>query len=259
MSKKIKMLSERLLLEMLKSKKIECDVEVFQEIDSTNLEAKRRAQSVGDMPLLILAEGQTAGKGRMGRRFYSPESTGLYMSYMYTPKSDFSDSVTVTAAAAVAVARAIKRLTDLEPEIKWVNDIYIGGKKVCGILTEAVTSKDVKIIVGIGVNITTDCFPDEIKGIADSLKMSVDRNELATCIVKELQILISELSDRTFIEEYRRLSCVLGRDVTFIKNGEEHCGKAVDIDRDGGLVVETVDGTVTLNTGEISLRVRSDL
>lgn len=257
MSERIIKLSEKFIFDDLKNSGVKCKVEVFPEIDSTNLEAKRQAQSVGDMPLLILAEGQTAGRGRMGRQFYSPESTGLYMSYMYTPDCGFSDSVTVTAAAAVAVARAIKRLIDLEPEIKWVNDIYIGGKKVCGILTEAVTGKDVKIIIGIGINITTQSFPQEIKGIADSLKMSVDRNELAACIVKELQALISELSDRTFIEEYRRLSCVLGREVVFIKNGEEHCGQAVDIDRDGGLVVQTDDETVTLSTGEISLRVRS--
>lgn len=255
LSKQIQKLSEKLIFDGLKSNGVECKVQVFSEIDSTNLEAKRRATAVHNTPMLFVADSQTAGRGRMGRQFYSPDSTGLYMSYMYTPDCGFSDSVTVTAAAAVAVARAIKRLTDLEPEIKWVNDIYIGGKKVCGILTEAVTGKDVKIIIGIGINITTQSFPKEIEGIADSLKISVDRNRLAARIVKELQVLISELSERSFIEEYRRLSCVLGRDVTFIKNGEERYGKAVDIDRDGGLVVQTSDGSITLNTGEISLKV----
>ena len=253
---KVNMLSQKLISEGLKANGVNCTVKVFEEIDSTNLEAKRMADVVENEAVLLLAESQTAGKGRMGRRFYSPQKTGLYMSYMYTPETDFSDSVTVTAAAAVAVSRAINKLTDLEPQIKWVNDIYINGKKVCGILTEAVTGKTVKIIVGIGVNITTQSFPEEIEGIADSLKISVDRNELAACIVKELQALISELSERTFIEEYRRRSCVLGREVLFSKNGEEYFGKAIDIDRDGGLAVETEAGKITLNTGEITLRVR---
>lgn len=233
-----------------------CDVEVFDVIDSTNLEAKRRALANFDKPLLLVTEEQTAGKGRMGRQFYSPKTTGLYMSYLYQPTASFSDSVTVTAAAAVAVSRAISKLTDLKPLIKWVNDIYIDGKKVCGILTEAVTGQKNAIIVGIGVNITTEQFPEDIVSIADSLKRKLDRNRLAAEIVKELQTLIKELPDRTFIEEYRERSCVLGREVTFIKDGISKVGKAIDIDRDGGLVVETKAGKITLNTGEITLRVR---
>ena len=233
-----------------------CEVEVFDIIDSTNLEAKRRASAGFESPTLLVAEKQTAGKGRMGRQFYSPESTGLYMSYLYRPTTAFSDNVTVTAAAAVAVSRAINNLTDLKPQIKWVNDIYIDGKKVCGILTEAVTGNTTAIIIGIGINITTEQFPEEIMSIADSLKKNIDRNRLAAEIVKELQVLISELPDRTFIEEYRKRSCVLGREVTFIKDGVTRTGKAVDIDRDGGLVVETEMGKITLNTGEITLRVR---
>ncbi len=256
MSEQVMKLSENLISEKLKANGVECKVKVFEEIDSTNLEAKRRAQDITDtIPQLILAEHQTAGRGRMGRQFYSPQSTGLYMSYTYTPKTEFSDSVTVTAAASVAVVRAIERLTDLAPKIKWVNDIYIDGKKVCGILTEAVTGKNVKIIVGIGVNITTENFPDEVKNIATALNKPLDRSVLAAEIVAELQKLIAELPQRTFIDEYRQKSCVLGHGVVFIKNGQERFGKAIDIDRDGGLIVETVDGAVTLNTGEISLRV----
>ena len=233
-----------------------CEVEVFDIIDSTNLEAKRRAASLNKSPKLILAEQQTAGKGRMGRQFYSPRATGLYMSYVYTPETDFSDNVTVTAAAAVAVVRAIERTTQLNPQIKWVNDIYINGKKVCGILTEAVTGQKTAIIVGIGINITTEHFPEEIVNTADSLNTAVDRNRLAAEIVLELQTLIKELPDRTFIDDYRQKSCVLGREVTFIKNGTEQIGTACDIDLDGGLIIKTIDGTVTLNTGEISLRLK---
>ncbi len=255
MSEQTSWLSERVIFEKLKTHGVECAVKVYDEIDSTNLEAKKIAKESQDEAVLLLAESQTAGKGRMGRSFYSPKSTGLYMSYMYTPKTDFSDSVTVTAAASVAVVRAIERLTGLDPKIKWVNDIYIDQKKVCGILTEAVTGKIVKIIVGIGVNITTECFPDDIKLVATALNRDIDRNTLAVEIITELKSLIDELPYRTFIEDYRKKSCVLGHEVVFIKNGTKTQGKAIDIDHDGGLVVETGNGNVTLNTGEITLRV----
>lgn len=255
MSNKVDLLSEKIISEKLKANGVDCQVSVFEKIDSTNLEAKRMENEIGDCGVLLLAESQTAGKGRMGRSFYSPRNTGLYMSYMYTPKTDFSDNVTVTAATSVAVVRAIERLTDLKPRIKWVNDIFIDGKKVCGILTEAVTGKTVKIIVGIGVNITTEDFPEEVKKIATALKSPIDRNILAVEITTELKRLIDELPKRTFLSDYREKSCVLGHEVTFLKNGVEAHGRAVDIDRDGGLIVETENGTVTLNTGEISLRI----
>ena len=255
MSEQTSKLSEKVISQELKNMGLDCKVVVLDEIDSTNLEAKRMARVVANEAVLLLAESQTAGKGRMGRSFYSPKSTGLYMSYMYTPKTDFSDSVTVTAAASVAVARAIEKLTDLKPSIKWVNDIFIDGKKVSGILTEAVTGQNVKIIVGIGVNITTDDFPEDVSAIATALKTKLDRNVLAVEIIKHLQELIEELPQRTFIDDYRKKSCVLGREVTFFKNGDQTHGTAVDIDRDGGLIVETQNGNVTLNTGEITLRV----
>lgn len=255
MSEQINKLSQKLISESLKSNGIDCEVLAFEEIDSTNLEAKRMVNESDNKAVLLLAESQTAGKGRMGRSFYSPKATGLYMSYMYTPEVDFSDSVSVTAAASVAVTRAIEALTDRKPQIKWVNDIYIDGKKVCGILTEAVTGQKVKIIVGIGVNITTDSFPDGVAEVATALKSPVNRNTLAVDIISELKRLIDELPKRTFIEDYRKKSCVLGRNVTFLKNGIEARGRAVDIDRDGGLIVETPNGNVTLNTGEITLRV----
>lgn len=250
-------LSQTKISEILQSKDFVCDVTVLQTVDSTNTEAKRLAATIDDdKPRLILAESQTNGKGRMGRSFYSPKSTGLYMSYMYTPKTDFADSVTVTAAASVAVVRAIETLTNLSPKIKWVNDIYIDSKKVCGILTEAVTGQTVKIIVGIGINITTEVFPDNVSKIATALNTPIDRNTLAATIIAELQKLITELPKRTFLEEYREKSLVLGKEVVFYKNDIDTYGTAIDIDQNGALIVQTSNGNITLNTGEISLRVR---
>ena len=234
----------------------EFSVLYYDVIDSTNLEAKRLIKSGAKLPLIITADTQTAGKGRMGRQFYSPDKTGLYMSFVYEPETAFQDSVTVTSAAAVAVVRAIEELTDLNPKIKWVNDIYIYDKKVAGILTEAVTGERISIIVGIGVNITTDEFPDEIKDTATSLKQSVDKNVLLECIVKHLVELIDGLPQRTFLAEYKEKSMVIGKEVYFIKNGVKKEGMAVDINQDGGLIVQTPDGCETLNTGEITLRVK---
>lgn len=234
----------------------EFSVLYYDVIDSTNLEAKRLIKSGAKLQLIITADTQTAGKGRMGRQFYSPDKTGLYMSFVYEPETDFQDSVTVTSAAAVAVVRAIRELTDLNPKIKWVNDIYVYDKKVAGILTEAVTGERTSIIVGIGVNITTNEFPDEIKDTATSLKQSVDKNVLLECIVKHLVELINGLPQRTFLAEYKEKSMVIGKEVYFIKNGVKKEGMAVDINQDGGLIVQTPDGCETLNTGEITLRVK---
>lgn len=234
----------------------EFSVLYYDVIDSTNLEAKRLIKSGAKLPLIITADTQTAGKGRMGRQFYSPDKTGLYMSFVYKPETDFQDSVTVTSAAAVAVVRAIRELTDLNPKIKWVNDIYIDDKKVAGILTEAVTGEKTTIIIGIGVNITTDDFPDEIQDVATSLKQSVDKNILLECIVKHLVELINSLPQRTFLAEYKEKSMVIGKEVYFIKDGISKEGMAVDINQDGSLIVETAKGFETLSTGEITLRVK---
>ncbi len=240
----------------MKEKLNNIEVLHFREIDSTNLEAKRQIKSGASLPMLIVADGQTAGKGRMGRNFYSPENTGLYMSYAFEPEFDFSDSMTVTSAAAVAVCRAIEALTDLKPKIKWVNDIYIDSKKVCGILTEAVTAQKTAVIVGIGVNITTESFPDEIKCIAASLNTEINTAELAVKITEQLCELIQGLPQRTFLAEYKQKSCTLGETVEFVKDGVRDIGYAVDITRDGGLVVQTSVEGVVLSSGEITVRTK---
>lgn len=242
-----------------KNKNIE--VFVFDEIDSTNSYAKRMVSSGISGPKLIIADSQTTGRGRLGREFYSPKGTGLYLSYLYKPSTDIASSVAVTSAAAVAVCRAIKETTGLQAGIKWVNDIYIEGKKVCGILTEAITELNSEmaqcIIVGIGINVSTESFPEDLKDKAGSLNaLTTDRNRLAASVVNHLEMLVDGLNKRTFIDEYRSLSIVVGKDVVFVKNGIETTGFATEIDRDGGLVVRLSDGSETvLNTGEVSVRI----
>ena len=236
------------------------NVLLFPEIDSTNLEAKRIAKNGLSEPFLIIADSQTAGRGRLGRTFYSPPSTGIYLSYVYKPNAAIASGVSVTSAAAVAVCRAIKAVTELNPQIKWINDVYIDGKKVCGILCEAVTEggrSDANcIVIGIGINVSTTDFPCELREKAGSLgDRVIDRNRLAAEVVNQLEKVINDLGKRAFIDEYKKLSLVLGKQITYIKNGVETRGIAVDVDNDGGLIVRLSDGSkTTLNTGEISVK-----
>ena len=154
-----------------RSKKLE--LIVLDSIDSTNNEAKRMTANGFRRDALIVANEQTKGRGRLGRDFYSPKNTGVYMTFLFSTNIKLSSAVSVTTATAVAVVRAIESLTKAKPMIKWVNDVYIGDKKACGILTEAVTDFETgsvqSIIIGIGINISTEEFPEELGGVATSL------------------------------------------------------------------------------------------
>ncbi len=244
---------------MLSKEKIEkglCGVEtfVFEEIDSTNSEAKRRATHGGVLPVLVLAEGQSAGRGRLGRSFYSPEGAGLYMSLAYKVRGELSDAVTITSAAAVAVSLSLQELCHIDSGIKWVNDIYVDGRKVCGILAEAVScGEENVIVVGIGINCTTKVFPDEIKDRAGSVG-KVDRNALAVDIVKRILSYAENIEKREWMAEYRRRSLVTGREISYTEKDVTKKARAVDIDNNGGLVINENGVIKTLSTGEITVR-----
>lgn len=228
----------------------------LDEIDSTNNEAKRLGAAGAELPLLVAADRQTAGRGRLGRRFYSPSGTGTYESIAFKVEGDLESAVTVTGAAAVAVCRTIKALTGLEPQIKWVNDVYLNGGKVCGILAESFrVPGGTAIVVGVGINVTTESFPEDIKGRAASIGAAGTREELIARVAAEI---LKLRDDRSFLEEYRSRSMVIGREITYGPVGEEpKPARAVAIDDEGGLVIELPDGEVkTLKTGEITVRLR---
>jgi BirA family biotin operon repressor/biotin-[acetyl-CoA-carboxylase] ligase len=229
------------------------EVLVFDTVGSTNDVAKELCKD--GRQHLVVANAQTNGRGRQGKSFFSPEGSGLYFSLtVNTDKPDFSFTG-VTCAAAVACTRAIEKLTALRPQIKWVNDIYVDNKKVCGILVQAVTENGriTRLIIGIGVNVSTSDFPEEIKNIAGSLGNSVDRSILTAEIVNNiLELLMQEPC--LYIGEYKSKSNVLGREIIYIKDGIRHHATAVDIDGAGGLVVEEGKDKITLTSGEISLR-----
>ena len=235
-------------------------IEYFTEVDSTNNVCKRMLADGREGAFLVAANHQTSGRGRQGKSFYSPADTGIYFSLVIRPNSSLQNAVTATTAAAVAVCRAIESMTKKRPQIKWVNDVYLDGKKICGILTEAVTNFEDgtvdSVIIGIGINISTVDFPQELSQ-AGSLDTEVNRNLLIAEIVDEL-VKIATADYNEFIDYYRSHSYVLGKKINFIRSGKVTPATAVAIDETGGLVVELEDkSTTTLRSGEISVRINN--
>lgn len=242
-------------------------IEVQKVVDSTNVELKRRALDCGVHGLTLLAEEQTGGKGRLGRSFYSPAGTGIYMSILLKPELVGSDAVLITTATSVAVCRAIQKTLGVQPQIKWVNDIYMGDKKICGILTEAISDFEIGkidfVVVGIGINYRTEEFPDDLKERAGCLggnHSGVPRNLLVAAVLNEFWKIYEQLPGREFMADYRKCSNVIGKRVRFQQRGDWQEAYALDIDENGGLIVEyeKENGekvTRTLHTGEITLRV----
>lgn len=254
----------------LEEKYRELPIEVYKKVDSTNVELKRRALDGGVHGLTLLAEEQTGGKGRLGRSFYSPPGTGIYMSILLKPEMGGSDAVLITTAASVAVCRGIRNVLDIESQIKWVNDIYFEGKKVCGILTEAISDFEMgridSAIVGIGINYRTENFPQELGERAGCIGQGnlPPRNELVASVLNEFWNIYEHLTEREFMNEYRMRSNVIGKEVRFLERDEWREAKALDIDDDGGLVIEWEEPpgekvTRTLHTGEITLRIKDGL
>lgn len=238
---------------------------VHKTVVSTNLEAKKLAVDNATHGTVILSEEQTNGRGRLGRKFYSPAKTGIYMSVILRPKISITNAALITTATAVAVCRAVNILCKKDPKIKWVNDIFLDNKKVCGILTEAVTDFESgmveSIIIGIGINFKTkiDQFPDEIKEIAGSLysfeTSEINRNQLIAGIINELFLQYRNLETREFLKEYKEYSLILGENIVFYENRKENFGKAIDIDNNGCLIVKTQQGEIkSLNSGEVTIR-----
>ena len=239
------------------------EVEVIPECTSTNRVLKARAEELPKWFTLIACR-QSAGQGRNGRTFVSPDRTGLYMSIFLRPELKVSDATLLTTAAAVAVCRAIRTLAGVRAEIKWVNDVYLHGKKVCGILTEAgldMESGTVKYaILGIGINVTEPegGFPKEISQIAGAVFEGGARGRrcaLAAEVMKELYAIVSKLPARDFVEEYRSLSFVVGQNVQVLRGETGETAFVEDIDAECRLVVRFLDGRVEkLSSGEVSIR-----
>lgn len=233
------------------------DVIYYPSVDSTNNCCKRLLADGREGIFLVTADEQTAGRGRQGKSFYSPPLTGIYFSVVIRPHTSLHNAVTATTAAAVSVCRAIEKITDKNPKIKWVNDVYLDNKKICGILTEAITNFEDgtvdSVIVGIGINIKTTCFPDDVTA-AGNLNTDISRSRLIAAVTDEL-LEIAGNGYKSFIDYYRSHSLVIGEKIKFIQNSKVTPALAVAIDETGGLEVELENGEHTvLRSGEISIR-----
>ncbi len=238
-----------------------CPIMVLGTTDSTNTQAKKLAADGAKHGTLILAEEQTAGRGRYGKSFFSPHGAGLYMSVILKPVLGMAESQMITIAAAVAVCRAIEKLTDKKPQIKWVNDVYLDCKKVCGILTEAVTDFESgvieSIIVGVGVDcsIKEESLPPELRGIVGSLgDGEVSRNRLAAEIYSGILDGFDTLGSEIIIDEYRKRSLMFGKDICFMRGIEQLNASVTGISDSGALIVRLESGEDTeLQSGEVAI------
>lgn len=237
-------------------------IEAHEEIDSTNTRAKQLAMQGAEHGTLVCARRQTSGRGRFGRHFHSPEDSGIYMSLILRPQLGAERAVMITSMVAVAVARAIERLSDVQAQIKWVNDVYINGRKTCGILCEAgldFESQQLEYaVVGIGVNVAKMEFPEELKSIATSIgnesDVKVSGMRLIAEICNEMEQMYPQLATGAFMPESRARSNVIGRQILVLRGDEQFAAEAVDIDDQGGLVIRTAEGLQTVQSGEISVR-----
>ncbi len=232
---------------------------VFDELDSTNQYAKELAKEGDCSPALVVANAQSAGRGRMGRQFYSPAGSGAYFSLLYPIEGEVGEVLSITSAAAVAVMRAIRSLCGKQAEIKWVNDLYLNGKKICGILAQTLLSTDGGtsfLVLGIGINWHPAVFPAELSSIAGTVGVTEPlREELIAAVYWELLPFLENREDRSWLSEYRAHSMVLGKRIAWMQGETKHYGVAWDVDEAGGLSVLTDEGdTVVLRTGEISIR-----
>lgn len=242
-------------------------LEVFSEVSSTNRLLRERALSGAPEGSVILAAAQSDGRGRKGRGFFSPGGTGVYLSLLLRPNLSGEDALSITTSAAVAVCEAIETLTGKEPRIKWVNDVYLDGRKVCGILTEAALDLEggriEYAVLGIGLNVCAPKggFPPEISHIAGSVldaPMPDARGRMAAEVLNCFYRRYRAENGLDTLEAYRGRSLPPGTPVTVLAGGGERFATIRGIDERCRLLVTYDDGTAgTLSSGEISIRVEA--
>lgn len=251
--------------EKLTTRVIGRQVKYFDVIDSTNLEAKRHKSDEECHGMVFLAEQQNQGRGRMGRSWVSPEGTGIWMSILLKP--DFSPSLAsqITILAALATADAIRKVTEVDCLIKWPNDIVVNKKKVCGILTEmgATESKIEYLVAGIGINVNTEYFPDDIRDVASSLRIEGKEKYEREDIVAELLNSFERYYDdflkcgslKKIVNYYNSILINKGKKVKIVENVNTDIGEALGIDETGRLLVRMDDGEErAIVSGEVSVR-----
>ncbi len=256
-----KLLPEEIALG-LKNRRLRGPVHYFEEVASTNDLAKELAAQEAPEGTLVVAEAQSRGRGRLGRQWESPAGAGLYVSLILRPVLPPTEMPQITLTTAVAVARALKRVAGVAPGIKWPNDLLLGGRKLGGILTEMETeSEQIRhLVVGLGLNVNNQAFPEEIAAIATSLALATGRRHsrvrLLQAWLEEFEELYGRFLAREFagiLDEWRSFAVTLGREVTVRQGPLVIHGQALEVAPDGALLVETASGMVVrVTSGEIT-------
>lgn len=244
------------------------DIEVLKSVSSTNTVLRQRAEQGEKEGAVLIAEEQTQGRGRMGRDFFSPCNTGIYMGLLLRPSISAEKSVMITTCAAVAVAQAIEEVSKKEAKIKWVNDIFCADRKVCGILTEAALAIEsgtlAYAVLGIGINVfpPENSFPSEIENIADSVFENCNmaenpRSILIARVLENFWKYYENIESHPHFDEYKRRSMVLSQPITVISGKDTYEAVATDLDYNFNLKITLPTGeTKSLNSGEVSIRKR---
>ncbi len=254
------------LLALLPARRLE-SVVCLETVDSTNNYLRTLAQNGAPDGQTVISNMQTGGRGRLGRSFFSPENKGVYLSMLMRPESLPAETSSITAWVAVAMCNAVESACGVRPGIKWVNDLVMNGRKICGILTEMSLENETAhiqyLITGIGINANhseTD-FPEDIRHIASSIAAEtgrkINRAGLAQAMILELDRLRADWphEKQKYLAAYRRDCITLGKEVHFVQNGAEFIAFAKDIDDFFGLVIRFPDGrSGVLTSGEVSVR-----
>lgn len=241
-------------------------INYLETVVSTQEEAKRLAENGAQEGTAVMAEEQTGGRGRMGRKWHSPRGKGIWMSIVLRPDLPLSLTPQLTLLAGVAVCRAVREVSGVQAGIKWPNDLLAGGRKICGILLES-SLREGRLHyciagIGIAVNLTEEDYPDDLQGVGTSLLIEgggipVDRSRLAEAVLAELEslyLLYLERGFRPVRELWESMSVTLGRKVLFSTPEGRKEGKAVSLDDNGGLLLEDAAGNITsILSGEIEM------
>ena len=235
-------------------------ISVKNSVSSTNTLMKERGKKGAGEFSVLIAQRQTKGRGRMGRSFYSPDGSGIYMSILLKPDIN-TNSLLITTHTAVCCARVFERMTGKSVGIKWVNDIYMNERKVCGILAESYVGEESFTVLGIGINVVKpkDGFPDDIKNRAGAVFESSSpylREKLICELLREFIKMYKEKNNKEYLKEYKERSIITGKEILLLKSETEEKATALYINDDYSLTVEKENGEIcTVNSGDVSIKI----
>lgn len=252
---------DKKILEQYLNQKL--NIKIFNELGSTNTYLKKIGSNGEKENKLVIALSQTGGRGRMGRSFYSPNDTGIYFSLLIHPEFSAEKSLFLTVMSAVSVAETVMKYNKNDVKIKWVNDIYIDGKKVCGILTEGAVNSNKKLdyaVVGIGINVIApeNGFPDDIKDIATAIFPGNTEEYIKEKIVADVVNRFFSMyngDDKDYIRRYKEYSYLTGKEINIISGDSTRPATVIDITDDCHLLVRNENGEIEeISSGDVSVR-----